>query len=559
MNEFIFGDLYTPAQRLKHLQEKWYGVQHHCDLNPFTPQAGDEPLLTVTIGLPKTIKRVECVISEPRPVVLSLEPMGIEWDALNWQYLKKWQTRLPAQRDGTLVRYQIFAYPAEGEVIAAEDGGTFSYLVGNPAMPEWTKSAIIYQVFPDRFHPGRGQTWKQSQNLAEIWGGTLQGIVQNIDYIADMGFNCIWLNPFFPDSTHHGYHATDYFSVNPRLGTEEDLIELRDKAKARGLRLILDFVANHWGSRHVTFQHALTNRNSPYYDWYYWVNWPDDYLAFFGVKELPKLNVDHPGVRQYMFEAVRHWLKFGFEGIRLDYALGPTHDFWTAFRQVVKQFNPEAWIFGEAVGMPTTNLSYRGRFDGCLDFMLLQALRDTFAFHTMSIEGFDAFLNYHEAYFPADFSRPSFLDNHDMNRFLWLAQGDKRKLKLAALCQFTLGGPPVVYYGTEVGVYQERDVTRPDGRQILEESRMKMLWGDEQDSDLREYYRWLIHLRRNNPVLWQGTRRTVQVSDKTGLYVYVRENGREKMVVALNLSDRPQTIQAEGITLHLDPWSGKIQ
>ena len=112
-------------------------------------------------------------------------------------------------------------------------------------------------------------------------------------------------------------------------------------------------------------------------------------------------------------------------------------------------------------------------------------MRNTFAAGTMSLAAFDAFLNRHEAYFPAQnvFSRPSFLDNHDMNRFLWQAGGDKRKLKLAALVQFTLGGAPIVYNGTEVGVTQERGIHDANS-QGMEECRQPMLWGDEQDLSL---------------------------------------------------------------------------
>ena len=96
----------------------------------------------------------------------------------------------------------------------------------------------------------------------------MRGIIEQLDYVADLGFNCIWLNPFFPDDTHHGYHATDYFQVNPRLGTMAEMRELVAAAHARGIRLLADFVANHWGRNHPTFQAALADRDSEYHDWY---------------------------------------------------------------------------------------------------------------------------------------------------------------------------------------------------------------------------------------------------------------------------------------------------
>src|SRR5206468_273274 len=111
----------------------------------------------------------------------------------------------------------------------------------------------------------------------------------------------------------------------------------------------------------------------------------------------------------------------------------------------------------------------------------------------------------HEEFFPPSFSRPSFLDNHDMNRFLWSAGGDVARLRQAAVCQFTLSGPPVVYYGTEVGLSQEED-SRRAGLGGDKWARLPMLWGDDQDAELFELYRSLVELRRS---LGDSPRRTV--------------------------------------------------
>jgi glycosidase len=491
-------------------------------------------------------------------MAIDLSCRHAEWDTLSWSYFQSWQATLPAFPEGTIVRYTIRAYPQDGgKPKTAEDGDLFSYLVGDPTPPEWTKSAIIYQVFPDRFHPGSGQ-WNQTDDLDDIFGGNLRGIIQNLDYIADLGFNCLWINPFFPDHTHHGYHATDYFAVNPRLGTAEDIRELVNKAHHLGIRVLLDFVANHWGSGHQTFQAALADQNSEYHPWYYWIDWPHDYESFFGVKDLPKINVNYRPAREHLFEAAVYWLKeFHFDGFRLDYAMGVPMDFWTEFRAVVKAARPDAWIFGEATDTPHGQLRYWGRLDGNLDFLLQQAFRNTFAFQEMTLTEFDAFLNMHETFFPKAYSRPSFLDNHDINRFLWLVKGDKRRLKLAVLCQFTLTGPPIVYYGTEVGLSQKRDMFQDD-KHIMSEARLPMLWGEEQDRELWAYYRWLIHLRREHPVLWNGRRQTIHLDETTNTYAYTRENDHETITIALNLSSRPQTIQTPTHTFHLPPYTGNL-
>src|SRR4029434_5347279 len=152
--------------------------------------------------------------------------------------------------------------------------------------------------------------------------------------------------------------------------------------------------------------------------------------------------------------------------------------------------------------------TFEGGMDGMLDFMLLEAMRKTFAFGSWEARKFADFLDRHEAYFPITFSRPSFLDNHDMNRFLWVAHNDIRKLKLAALCQFTLVGPPVIYYGTEVGLSQNQDVMQ-NGRGIHHATRLPMLWGKDQNQDVFAFYQGLIKLRASQEVLRRGTRQNI--------------------------------------------------
>ena len=564
MQEFAFGTLSTVEKRVARLQEQ-RGVHHHDMLAPRAPQAGDEPTVTVTVEVDQAIDRVVCLMRQPAAAVFPLQRVNTGWDMLNWTYFQTWQTTLPPQPEGTLVRYVIEAYPAGGgEPIPADQGVTFSYLVGDPAPPAWTDAAVVYQIFPDRFYPGDGRSWNEVNSLNDIHGGSLRGIIDKLDYVADLGFNCLWLNPFFPDHTHHGYHATDYFDVNPRLGTLDDVRELVDKAHSKGIRLLLDFVANHWGSRHETFQAAAADRNSEYYDWYHWEEWPHRYKTFFKVKDLPQLNVDHPAVHDYLLRSVRFWLaEVGFDGLRLDYALGPTHDFWAELRALAREIHPDAWLFGEVVDTPATQLSYEGRFHGCLDFLLAQALRDTFALGRMSISAFDNFLAQHEQFFPGHFSRPSFLDNHDMNRFLWLADNDRRKLKVAALCHFTLSGAPIVYNGTEAGMSQECGLYEP-GSQGMAECRQPMAWGEEQDKELHAFFKWLIHFRRRHPALWRGRRRTLHLDEAAGTYAYGRSDGNETILVALNVGEETRTLSVSdetgslSHTFTLDPWGGDV-
>jgi glycosidase len=190
---------------------------------------------------------------------------------------------------------------------------------------------------------------------------------------------------------------------------------------------------------------------------------------------------------------------------------------------------------------PDSQLTFEGGLDGCLDFNLTEGFRKAFAYGEWKADQLASFLVRHEAYFPESFSRPSFLDNHDMNRFLWAAEGDLRRLHLAALCQFTLAGAPVIYYGTEVGLSQLRDV-RQDGRGLPEESRLLMLWGSAQNEDLLKYYHELIQIRRNHPALGRGKVRVLHADKDVLLYM---KDGSDKLLIALNLSQEPQKVKIQ--------------
>jgi glycosidase len=214
-------------------------------------------------------------------------------------------------------------------------------------------------------------------------------------------------------------------------------------------------------------------------------------------------------------EHAQRWIERGCDGFRLDHADGPTHAFWSAMRAATRHANPNSVMLGEVIETPLLQRSFSGRMDGCLDFLLHQTIRRFFSFDLITATQFDSFLQRHFDYFPANYVQPSFLDNHDVNRFLWTVRGDKRRLRLAALCQFTLPGPPIIYYGTEVGLSQENDVGH------LEEARLPMPWeNDDQDQDLLSFYKALIMFRRQTGFVWCDPRQTLLIDDEHNVYAY---------------------------------------
>ncbi|MFZ6030398.1 MAG: alpha-amylase family glycosyl hydrolase [Chloroflexota bacterium] len=557
MDDFIFGTLATEELRLKEYRRLRSGITHDQRRTPRAPLPGEPVTLDLTIGPQHRCERAWVYWtndgSDPagdngvarNGFCTPMEPAGAEWELLLWGYVRRFRATLPPQPEGSILRYRIAAGPPQ---VYADDGAYYACHVADHTPPAWAQDAVLYQVFSERFNPGGGRTWLNPARPSGLYGGTLRGITEKMAYIAELGANVIWLTPIFPSPSHHGYDATDLFEIEPRLGTKADLKSLLDAAHAHGIRVLLDFVPNHISHEHPLFVQARTDPDSHYRHWFEFIHWPDEYDTFFGVKSLPEINLRNPDARQHVLDAAVYWLNFGVDGFRVDYTAGPTPDFWAEFHRATRQAKPDCWTFGEMVYPSDQQLNFEGTLDGCLDFILLEALRQTFAFGRWSGERFAAFLDGHESFFPLTFSRPSFLDNHDMNRMLWVTQcvteekGHPEqaipRLKLAALCQFTLAGPPIVYYGTEVGLSQLRDI-RQGTHGIPEEARLPMPW-DGQDADLLDFYRRLIALRRTQPALRRGQRQTILADENT--IAYTRADGEGQLLVMLNLSAQAQTL-----------------
>lgn len=536
--EFIFGTFATDELKLVHHRTARRGVQHGFALHPRDPLPGQPVTLTVQIGTDLAADAVACYYtldgsapagSRGMPVngqVIRLAQTAVEWDTVAWGYVTRWQGTLPAQPEGTIVRYRIGAWSSNGPEVFADwppvqdmaeraataffrgeegaaivlpapaEGQVFSYHVDRLRPPGWAREAILYQVFVDRFYPGDGREWQRPDSLRGFFGGTLWGVRDKLDYIASLGATCLWLSPTWVSPSHHGYDVVDYTHTEPRLGGDEALHALVQAAHARGIRVLLDLVCNHLSYQHPIFQEALHNPNSPYRTWFTFDDSPIGYRTFFGVRSMPQLNLAHPDARAWMLDIARYWLReFDVDGYRLDYANGPGPGFWAEFRAACRAVKPDCFCFGEIVDQPSAWLPYLGRLDGCLDFHLGEALRKTYAYRTWTEADFERFVARHEAYFAdeGDFIRPTFIDNHDMDRFLFVAGGDKEALRRAAEAQMRLPGPPIIYYGTEVGLAQRQG---KGGALGLESSREPMPWGDRQDADLLAFYRDLIRQRQ---------------------------------------------------------------
>lgn len=342
---------------------------------------------------------------------------------------------------------------------------------------EWMKQAVIYQVFIDRFYG-----FKETANLPEFLGGNLNGITQKLDYLLNLGINVIWLSPFYETNRYHGYHITDYKKVDLRFGALKDLKRLIFEANARGIKVIADFVPNHCSDQHPFFQEAQNNKSGKYADWFVFEKWPSDYLTFMDFKDLPQLNFENREVRDYIIAIADYWLSLGLDGFRIDHAIGIPHSFWKEFRRAIKTKHPNKVLIGEVwcenidkrqyktiriknklrrrifgVSQQKLQLEYYNELDGVLDFALNKMLTESVknGVDLLADEKLRSRMQEHFRKVPTDYLLVTFLDNHDMDRFLRHCKGNTKILLDAFELLLSLDRPVVIYNGTENCTYNE--------------------------------------------------------------------------------------------------------
>ncbi len=377
---------------------------------------------------------------------------------------------------------------------------------------DWIKNGVIYHIFIDRFAGFHStENWDQPEFL----GGTIKGIINKLPYLNNLGVTTLWISPFYKTSAYHGYHITDFYQVDPHFGTIEDIKDLIQASHKHDLHIIADFVPNHCSKEHPFFKEAQNDKNSPYKDWFYFTHWPDEYLCFLSVKEIPKLNLNNPLTRDHIVDAAKYWLNMGLDGFRLDHVIGPSHTFWRDFKQEIKDRYPNTVLIGEAwmkgitqqelrtlqvrnkffkwlSGAASDNLykEYIGELDGVLDFKVRELIKKYVIDPKISEKILEKHLKNHYSHFPENFLLPTFLDNHDMDRFLFECGNDKEKLKTAATIQFSLPQPAIIYYGTEIGMTQTISQWNiPSNGDV--QARQPMNW-NTQDMEIFTFYKKLI-------------------------------------------------------------------
>ncbi len=407
------------------------------------------------------------------------------------------------------------------------------------SFPTWTKDAVFYQIFPDRFcrslrykAVGKFVDWATLPTRENMFGGNLAGICEKLGYIASLGVNAVYLCPIFKSNSNHRYHTVDYFEIDPVLGTLKDFDKLVKKAHKLGLRVILDGVFNHCSRGFFQFNSLMElGKNSPYVDWFHVHGWPlhaysgkPNYDCWWGYPALPKFNTDNPDVRNYLFSVGEYWMKRGIDGWRLDVPNEIDDDsFWQEFRRRIKAINPDAYIVGEIWDEPSRWLQ-GDQFDGVMNYPLRKAvLAYLFDEHPIELAEFAKRLQ--EA-FPEDrFGVPlNLLGCHDTIRLASLPCSNLQRVKLALTLLFFLPGAPCIYYGDEIGMLGGKD---PDNRRAFPWDK----FSEMQKAPIYDYLKSLIALRNKERVLRDGT---LKIAYSAGCLEIVRTLGKKKMTLSIS-------------------------
>ena len=463
-----------------------------------------------------------------------------------------------------------------------------------PAEPEtadaWARNAVFYQIFVRSFYDGNGDGI-----------GDFQGITKNIEYLKELGVDAIWLMPMFESSTYHGYDVVDYYSVEQDYGTMEEFQELVDSCHENDIKIIIDFVVNHSSSYNEWFRDALSNPESEYRDYYLiqdtepenmsmW--WQDEEtgLYYYGHYDsiMPDFNYDNAAVREKIKDVAGFWLDKGIDGFRLDGSNNideedesATHAWWQEFTAYVKEKNPDAFIVGENWYSNTQSIApYYGDMYSSFDFPLCNKIADMVGGSQTDVVSILA--GVHESYAAAAegsnglvsyFSDSTMIGNHDMDRIATRA-GSQENARLAAALLMTLPGTPFIYYGDELGQYGQS----PDGNRrepfdwyaSAEGEGMTVMKGtyfdnmvytvagdgisyEEEAADensMFNYYKKLIAIRKENPMLFYGKYETIGFFDGAYAYCVTDDSASDVLLIVHALrEDVSFTLKSAGTDL----------
>ncbi len=376
------------------------------------------------------------------------------------------------------------------------------------AIQPWIRDAVIYEIFPRAFSPE----------------GNFNGITARLDGLKDLGVTVLWLMPIHQigkekkkGSVGSPYAVRDYYSINPDYGTKGDLRRLINEAHKRGLKIIIDIVANH------TSWDSVMMKNPDFYkhDAQGKIIWPYDWT------DVAWLNYDNAKLRDYMIETLKYWIRdFDLDGFRCDVAGEVPVDFWERARAEIEKIKPDIVMLAEAskpdLLVKAFDLDYAWPLHSTLSAVLMGSSPATAIRLVWEQE---------HAKFPRGATHMLFSDNHDESRAI--ARFGERGALAASALVFTLDGVPLLYNGMEAG-----DTSESGAPALFE--RLPIFWGNvERRRQFPVFYKQIIALRRDHPALRRGETDWIRNSDQQRVVSFLRRDGSEELLIAINMSNRP--------------------
>jgi glycosidase len=432
--------------------------------------------------------------------------------------------------------------------------------------PDWVKHAVFYQIFPDRFAKATPpsadpvyawaasatlESWDSPPTLQGYKGGNLWGVIDQLDYLQDLGITAIYFTPIFQSACNHRYHTHDYYQVDPMLGGNEALKALLNAAHDRHIKVVLDGVFNHASRGFFFFNDILENGpHSPWLNWFKVKDWPvsaydgslaANYQGWAGNRALPEFNHDNPAVREYIMQVAEYWLRFGIDGWRLDVPFEvKAPGFWQEFRDRIKAVNPDAYIVGEVWNDARQWLDGT-QFDGVMNYLftgptiaftagdrVLKRYAETpdyDPYPPLNAAEYATKIQHVLTLYPWEIqlTQLNLLSSHDVARMFTVVGEDRDSIKLATLLLMTFPGAPSIYYGDEVGLPGGLD---PDCRRSFPPE-------EDWDMELLATHKTLIALRHAHAALRLGSYRVVATVDDT--LVFLRQWQDETLFIAVNV------------------------
>lgn len=460
------------------------------------------------------------------------------------------------------------------------------------ARGSYTSKDVFYLIMPDRFANGDEKNDSNKSLIEKAnrkseggrHGGDLRGIINNLDYLKNLGVTTLWLTPVCEDNekayTYHGYAQTDLYKIDARYGTNEEYRELSRELKKRDMKLVKDYVTNHWGVSHWLIQDLPTKD---------WIHWFEDgkngfkrsnyrtnsqmnpYAADVDKKvaldgwfdtTMPDLNQSNPLVLKYLIQNAIWWIEYAqLDGYRVDTYPYNDKDGMAKWCKAITDEYPNFNIVGETWMYDPAQIAfwqkdskvgeienYNSNLPSVMDFMLYEnlpkALQEEENWDKGMIRLYNSFAS--DFLFPNPKNMMVFFENHDTPRINEIFNGNPAYYKLALTIVSTIRGIPQLYYGSEIGMRGDKNKGDADIRRDFPggwkgDAKNAFVSRTPEQNEFFDYTQKLLNWRKSKDVIHNG--KTKNFSPEKNVYVYFRYNDEEKVMVVINSSDKEQTIE----------------